>query len=112
MLHLGLARKDQSGNLRPIRAAVLLFAEEPSGLLAGKVAIRIFHYRGTRTETDPKTNLLKTPITVSGPLIRQINKSKDIVINELASGIQMDPSDSRLFINIPSELLTKQLQMP
>ena len=89
MFHLGLARKDQSGVLRPIRAAVLLFAEEPSGLLAGKAAIRIFHFRGAKVETDPETNLLRPPITVSGPIIRQIQRARDTVVNELAGGIQM-----------------------
>ena len=35
--------------------AVLLFAEEPSGLLwQTKAAVRIFHYRGHKVETDPE----------------------------------------------------------
>ncbi|HEY8504364.1 MAG TPA: RNA-binding domain-containing protein, partial [Gemmataceae bacterium] len=91
MFHLGLARKSAEGGLLPTRAAVLLFAEEPSGLLAGKAAVRIFHYRGQRVETDPNTNLLKPPVTVSGPIIRQIRKARDVVVNELAAGIQMGP---------------------
>ncbi len=69
LFHLGLAKRDAQGQLRPTRAAVLLFAEEPSGLLASKAAVRVFHYRGPRMSSDPNTNLVRQPITVSGPLI-------------------------------------------
>jgi len=72
MLHIGLARKDHAGVLRPTRAAVLLFAEDPAGLLAGKACIRILHYKGDRVQRAPTPNLLKPPKTVGGPLIRQI----------------------------------------
>lgn len=89
--HVGLARPDAQATLRPTRAAVLLFAEEPSGLLSGKAAVRIFHYRGNRIQTDPHTNLLKPPRTISGPLIRQIQDATDYVVSELASGVQMGP---------------------
>ena len=91
MYHAGRARKDADENLRPTRAAVLLFAEEPSGIMATKAAIRIFHYRGDTVQTDPNTNLLKTPITVGGPIIRQIHDASDVVIRELASGVQVGP---------------------
>lgn len=88
---LGLARTNREGQLCPTRAAVLLFAEEPSGLLGGKAAVRLFHYKGNRIETDPRTNLLKTPLTISGPVLRQIQDAKVAVIRELARGIQMGP---------------------
>jgi len=109
MFHLGLAQKDQSGTLRPIRAAVLLFAEEPSGLLAGKAAIRVFHYRGTKVETDPNTNLLRPPITVGGPLIRQIQNARDIVVNELASGIQMGPLGFEIVQKYPLRVINEAI---
>ena len=88
LFHLGLAKPDDHGKLRPMRAAVLLFAEEPSGVLATKAAIRIFHYHGTETTTDPNTNLVRKPVTVGGPLIRQISDAKEAVINELAVKVQ------------------------
>ena len=90
MRHLGLAR-DDGGALRPTRAAVLLFAEEPSGLLDSKCAIRIFHYRGEQVERSTNTNLLKPPRTVGGPLIDQISATERLVIGEIASGIQTGP---------------------
>lgn len=89
MQHLGLSKRDSDSQLHPTRAAVLLFAEEPSGLLGGKAAIRVFHYRGNKIQADPNTNLLKPPRTVSGPLIRQIQEATEFVVQELASGIQM-----------------------
>lgn len=109
MLHVGLARKDHEGTPRPTRAAVLLFAEDPSGLLAGKAAIRIFHYRGAKVETDPNTNLLKRPITVGGPLISQIQAAKDAVVNELASGVQMGPLGFEIVQKYPLRVISEAI---
>jgi predicted HTH transcriptional regulator len=63
------ARFDAKGALRPIRAAVLLFAEEPSGLLDSKCSIRIFHYRGESIDYTSTPNLVRPPRTIGGPLI-------------------------------------------
>jgi len=85
---IGLAKT--SGNqLLPTRAVVLLFADEPSGLLARKAAIRIFHYSGTKGEYGDTPNLLKTPRTISGPLIMQIADAYEYVLNEIASGLTL-----------------------
>ena len=67
-----MKKRNKEGKLLPTRAAVLLFGEEPSGLMGAKGAVRIFHYRGSRVQTDPNTNLLRPPRTVSGPVCRQI----------------------------------------
>ncbi|MFO0891705.1 MAG: ATP-binding protein [Isosphaeraceae bacterium] len=109
MFHLGLARKDDRGHLRPIRAAVLLFAEEPSGLLAGKASIRIFHYRGSRVATDPNTNLLKQPISINGPIIRQIQLAHDQVVSELASGIQKGPLGFEVVQDYPIRVINEAI---
>ena len=87
MYHIGLAKRDDRGALRPTRAAVLLFAEDPSGVLAGKAAVRIFHFRGTERATDPDTNLVRPPETVSGPLYRLIPDARDVVTRELAGEV-------------------------
>lgn len=55
MFHLGLARRDEEGGLRPTLAAVLLFAEEPSGLLDRKCSIR-----STTRETGSSTSRNQT----------------------------------------------------
>lgn len=107
--HIGLARPDAQGALRPTRAAVLLFAEEPSGLLGGKAAVRVFHYRGTRIQTDPHTNLLKPPRTISGPIIRQIQDATDYVVNELASGVQMGPLGFEIVQSYPVRVIKEAI---
>ena len=107
--HIGLARLDSQESLRPTRAAVLLFAEEPSGLLGGKAAVRVFHYRGTRIQTDPHTNLLKPPRTISGPIIRQIQDTTDYVVSELASGVQMGPLGFEVVQSYPLRVIKEAI---
>jgi len=107
MYHVGLAKRDDDGNLRPTRAAVLLFAEDPSGVMAAKAAIRIFHYRGTETTTDPNTNLVRKPITVGGPLIRQITEAKQAVISELAEKVQYGPFGFEIVQRYPVRVIAE-----
>lgn len=90
MRHLGLAR-EEAGVLRPTRAAVLLFAEEPGGLLDSKCAIRVFHYKGVAIERKVSTNLVRPPRTIGGPLVSQIADARKVVLDELASGVQVGP---------------------
>ncbi len=109
MKHVGLARPDAQGVLRPTRAAVLLFAEEPSGLLGSKATVRIFHYRGNHIETTPQPNLLKPPRTITGPLIRQIQDATDYVVSELASGIQMGPLGFEIVQRYPLRVIKEAI---
>lgn len=109
MLHVGLAKRSGSGQIQPIRAAVLLFAEEPSGLLAAKAAVRIFHYRGHKVQTDPNTNLLKPPLTISGPIIRQIQDATEAVVRELTSGIQMGPLGFEIVQRYPLRVIKEAI---
>ncbi len=109
MFHVGLARRDEHDKLRPTRAAVLLFAEDPSGVMAAKTAIRIFHYRGTETGTDPNTNLVRKPVTVGGPLIRQITDTKQAVINELAEKVQYGPFGFEIVQRYPVRVIAEAI---
>lgn len=109
MRHVGLAKPDAVGRLRPTRAAVLLFAEEPSGLLAGKAAIRVFHYQGKKIESDPDTNLVRPPITVGGPVIQQIRDASNLVVGELASGVQMSPLGFEVIQAYPIRVLKEAI---
>lgn len=82
--HLGLAvRDEESDRWLPKMAAILLFAEHPGSLLNSKAAIRIFHYRGHAIEHDVNTNLVRPPITVDGPLLHQIRKATQAVLEEI-----------------------------
>lgn len=61
LFRIGLAKR-KGGELQPVRAAVLLFADEPGGLLAthhSRADVRVFHYRGNRIEPGAVPNLLR-----------------------------------------------------
>jgi ATP-dependent DNA helicase RecG len=109
MFHIGLARKDSTGQLRPTRAAVLLFAEEPTGVLGGKTAVRIFHYKGTEISTDPNTNLAKQPINIVGPLARQIVDARQALINELAGRVQFGPLGFEIVQRYPVRVIVEAI---
>lgn len=109
LYHVGLAKKNAAGLLRPTRAAVLLFAEESSGVLAGKTSVRIFHYRGTQVSTDPNTNLVRPPSTVGGPLIRQIVDARQAVVNELAGRVQFGPLGFEIVQKYPLRVIAEAI---
>ncbi len=106
---LGLAKKNADGNLRPTLAAVLLFADEPSGLLAAKCTIRVFHYVGPRVSTDPNTNLAKPPITIGGPIIQQIRNARLTVIRELGERIQYTDLGFEIVQRYPIRVITEAI---
>lgn len=107
--HIGLARPDHAGVLRPTRAAVLLFAEDPAGLLAGKASVRIFRYKGDRIQHDPTPNLLKPPKTIGGPLIRQIADALEYLKGELATGVEMGPLGFEVVQRYPVRVLREAI---
>lgn len=109
MEHLGLAKRDATGKLQPTWAAVLLFAEEPGGLLQTKAGIRIFHYKGQHVEHRANPNLLKPPKTVSGPLAVQIAEAYRVVLDELASGVQMGPMGFEIAQKYPTRVIQETI---
>lgn len=109
MYHLGLARQTPDRQLRPTRAAVLLFAEDPSGLLDMKYSCRIFQYRGERIEHGTETNLLRPPKTVSGPLATLIRDALTATVDALASGVQMGPLGFEVVQKYPLRVLREAI---
>jgi len=107
--HLGLARAEGHGELRPTRAAVLLFAEDPAGLLDAKCSIRLFQYRGDRVEHTPDTNLLRPARTVSGPVIAQIRDATTATLDALATGVQMGPLGFEVVQSYPVRVLKEAI---
>jgi len=89
---VGLVKR-VGGALWPIRAAVLLFADFPSDVLAthggSRAGIRVFHYAGNAVEHGPNTNLKKPPKTIAGPLASLIADALDYVKNEIAQRLTM-----------------------
>ena len=107
--HLGLARKDAQGTLRPTRAAVLLFADDPSALMAAKTSIRVFHYKGDQVIHGTTPNLLKPPKTIGGPLIHQIVDALEYVVDELATGVKLGPYGFEIVQRYPLRVLREAI---
>ena len=81
-----------AGELRPTRAAVLLFAEEPGSLLAAqgsRADIRLMVYSGKTAASGAVPNLRKAPLTVRGPLIELIDDAVRAVLRELEEGLTL-----------------------
>ncbi|MDR2787320.1 MAG: putative DNA binding domain-containing protein [Candidatus Accumulibacter sp.] len=88
LYRIGLARKVNNA-LRPVRAAVLLFADHPGALMAAtgtRADVRMFRYRGNAIRSGETTNLMKPPRTLSGPIHRLIAQTHAHVLGELVEG--------------------------
>lgn len=107
--HLGLAVADDAGRLRPTRAAVLLFAEQPGGLLRSKCAVRVFHYRGDRVVHTAAPNLVRPPQTVSGALSEQIRLAIELIKSELSTGVQVGPLGFEIVQSYPLRVLREAI---
>ena len=108
MKHLGLLVKDGK-KWKPTMAAVLLFAEEPNGVLGRKCSIRIFHYQGHEVEYDSDTNLIRPPITISGPLLKQIRMAVETVSRELDAGMQRTKDGFDLKQKYPKKVIQEAI---
>jgi ATP-dependent DNA helicase RecG len=97
LLNIGLA-VNIDGQIQPLRAAVLLFADEPGGLLAAhgtRADVRVFVYDGKSALPGSTPNLRKEPKTIRGPLIDQIDRTVKAVMDELAQGVTLSGSGFR-----------------
>lgn len=91
---IGLAELSGS-EVRPTRAAVLLFADEPGSLLAAhdsRADIRLMVYDGKTALPGATPNLRKSPKTIRGPLIEQIDAAVKTVLDELSHGLTFSSS--------------------
>ena len=91
LLRIGLA-DEVNGEVRPSRAAVLLFANEPGSLLAAhdtRADIRVMVYDGKQPVPGATPNLRKPAKTVRGPLVHQIDEAVKLVLDELAAGLTL-----------------------
>ncbi|MFH1857100.1 MAG: RNA-binding domain-containing protein [Candidatus Omnitrophota bacterium] len=92
LFHAGLCRKDEHGNLKPIRAAVLLFAYYPHNVMDAKCAIRVYQYEGTIEKIGETPNLISKPKTIDGPIVKQIEEAQEYVLTLLRAGIRLPSS--------------------
>jgi len=111
MAQLGLAEK-VAGEWTPRRAAVLLFAEEPGGLLAAqgtRAEVRVIFYQGKAAEAGAKPNMKKPPRTLRGPLIRLIDDTVRIVLDELAAGVELASSGFKTHHRYPERVVKEAI---
>ncbi len=97
LLNIGLAVA-VNGQVQPLRAAVLLFADEPGSLLAAhgtRADLRVFVFDGKAPVPGATPNLRKQPKTIRGPLIDQIDRAVHAVMDELAHGVTLSGSGFR-----------------
>lgn len=108
---IGLA-DEVNGDVRPTRAAVLLFADEPGSLLAAcdtRADIRVMVYDGKQPVPGAIPNLRKPAKTVRGPLIEQIDEAVRIVLDELASGLTLAGSGFKARHVYPDRVLKEAI---
>jgi len=107
LFRIGLAKKTNN-ELRPLRAAVLLFADQPGALLAAsgtRADVRIFHYRGNVVAAGEVPNLKKPPKTLSGPLYKLIAQTHAYLLDALADGLTLAASGFRAIHRYPERAL-------
>lgn len=108
---VGLAKK-VGGELRPLRAAVLLFADQPGALLAAtgtRADVRVFHYQGNSITSGAVPNLKKPPKTLSGPIYHLIALTYVYVLDELASGLTLAASGFRTVHRYPKRVIKEAI---
>src|SRR5208337_1373707 len=88
---IGLAKRER-GKCRPTKAAVLLFANSPSDLLAlsgSRAGVRVFHYSGVTIDPSENPNLRKRPKSLTGPIYELIEMATNYVMDEITVGFEM-----------------------
>ena len=91
---IGLAHEIGS-EVRPTRAAVLLFAEEPGSLLAAhdtRADVHVMVFDGKAALPSATPNYRKPTHKVRGPLIEQIDATVRRVLDEIAQGVTLSTS--------------------
>jgi ATP-dependent DNA helicase RecG len=109
---IGLADTVGGGKLRPTRAAVLLFAQEPGSLLAAhdsRADIRLMVYSGKTAAPGAVPNLRKNPLTIRGPLIEQIDDAVKAVLRELEEGLTLASSGFKAFHVYPERVVKEAI---
>ena len=109
LFHTGLARKDKTNTLKPTRAAVLLFALHPNDLLDTKCTIRIFQYEGTIERIKETLNLIGTPVTIEGSIIKQIKDAHKYVLTLLRAGMRIPSSGFVTTYRIPERAVKEAI---
>jgi ATP-dependent DNA helicase RecG len=111
LYRIGLAQKFGS-ELRPVRAAVLLFADYPGALLAAsqtRADVRVFHYRGNAIAASEVPNLIKPPKTLSGPIYQLIAQTHAYVLDSLTEGLTLVASGFKTLHRYPERVIREAI---
>lgn len=111
LYRIGLAKR-VGNELRPMRAAVLLFSDQPGALVAAtgtRADVRVFHYKGNTIESGEVPNLRKAPRTLSGPIYRLIEQTHAYVLEELAGGLMLASSGFRTIHRYPERVVKEAI---
>ncbi len=111
LYRVGLAKK-VNGAIKPLRAAVLLFADHPGALLAAmgtRADVRVFHYKGTVELAGDVPNLKKPPKTLSGPIYQLISQVDAYVQMELAQGLTLAASGFQTVHRYPVRVIKEAI---
>jgi ATP-dependent DNA helicase RecG len=111
LLRIGLA-EEVNHVVQPRRAAVLLFADEPGGLLASldsRADVRVMVYDGKQVSTGATPNLRKPAKTIRGPLIDQIDATVKMVLDELAQGLTLSNSGFKTLHAYPARVVKEAI---
>jgi ATP-dependent DNA helicase RecG len=111
MAQLGLANR-VAEEWVPRRAVVLLFAEEPGGLLAAlgtRAEVRLMVHQGKAAEAGAKPNMKKPPRTFRGPLIQMIDDTVRAVLDELAEGVELASSGFKAKHRYPERVVKEAI---
>ncbi|MDZ7921431.1 ATP-binding protein [Rhodoferax sp.] len=111
LYRIGLAKK-ASGVLKPLRAAVLLFADHPGALLAAsgtRADVRVFHYKGTLEQLGDVPNLKRPPKTFSGQVYQLISQVDAYVQDELAQGLTLAASGFQTVHRYPVRVIKEAI---
>lgn len=115
LIRIGLGKQVGEGpnaTIWPKRAAVLLFADFPSDVLAahgGRAGVRVLHFSGSQVEHGPNPNLKKAPQTLRGPVVALINHTLAYVLNEIAAGFEMAASGFRTRHAYPQRVIKEAI---
>ena len=69
----------------------------------------MFHYKGDRVEHGATPNLLKPPVSFSGPILIQIQESYRYVLAELATGVQLGPLGFEIVQRYPARVIREAI---
>ena len=111
LYRIGLAKK-VNGVLKPLRAAVLLFADHPGALLAAsgtRADVRVFHYKGTVEQAGDVPNLKRPPKTFSGQIYQLISQVDVYVQDELAHGLTLAASGFQTVHRYPVRVIKEAI---